>query len=314
MDFQAFLITFREALEALLIVGVIVAYLTRIGETRWNKWVWLGVFLALLSSYGVALAFQVVFTGFSHMANHIYLTIGILFASSALLTHMILFMAKQGRDVKGDVQVKVAAILTTGSVVNMIVHSYLITLREGVETVFFFAAISQGDIEKAITSWGALFGLIAAIVVAWSFFRGTRRVPLGTFFKITGVFLVLIAAGLFVQGVSMMQDVGKLGTLYRTEGGEIGELYNITWLMPEHPQDYDHYVRDTGVQPLVSGEVGVFMKAFLGYSQNPSVEEFLAYWGYYFVVMFLLAWQRKRAARQGQTRESTERTSGEEVA
>ncbi|WP_274363675.1 FTR1 family iron permease [Paenibacillus thermotolerans] len=306
MDFQAFLITFREALEALLIVGVIVTYLTRIGETRWNKWVWLGVVLALLSSYGVALAFQVVFTGFSQMANHIYLTIGILFISTVLLTHMIMFMSKQGRDMKGEVQGKVAAILTTGSVVNMIVHSYLITLREGVETVFFFAAISQGNIEKAITSWGALIGLLTAIVIAWSFFRGTRRVPLGTFFKITGIFLVIIAAGLFVQGVSMAQDVGILGSLYRTDGGEIGELYNITWFMPEHPQDYEHYVRDFGETPLISGQVGVFMKAFLGYTQNPSVEEFLAYWGYYFVVMFLLIWQRKKTERFVQTKTNAE--------
>ena len=294
MDFQAFLITFREALEALLIIGVIVTYLTRIGEAKWNKWVWLGVFLALLSSYGVALAFQVVLTGFAAMASHIYLKIGILLVSAALLTHMILFMAKQGRDMRGEVQSKVAAILTTGSVINMLVHAYLITLREGIETVFFFAAISGGDIEQAIRSWGALFGLIVAVVVAWTFFRGARKVPLGTFFKITGAFLVLIAAGLLVQGVGIMQDVGMLGTMYRTPGGQIGALYDLTWLMPEHPQDYEHYLRDFGAAPLISGQVGIFFKAFLGYTQDPSVEEFLAYWGYYFVVFALIVRQRKK--------------------
>ncbi len=294
MDLQAFLITFREALEALLIVGVIVTYLTRIGESRWNVWVWTGVALALVSSYGVALLFQVVLTGFSAMASHIYLKIGILLASSVLLTHMILFMAKQGRDIRGEVQSRVAAILTTGSVVNMLVHAYLITLREGVETVFFFAAISQGDIEQAIRSWGALLGLVAAIVVAWAFFRGTRRVPLGTFFKITGLFLIVIAAGLLVQGVGIMQDIGMLGTLYRTAGGEIGELYNLTWFMPEHPIDYEQYVRDTGETPLIGGQVGIFFKAFLGYTQNPSVEEFLAYWGYYLVLFALLVRQRNK--------------------
>ncbi|HZG77432.1 MAG TPA: FTR1 family protein [Paenibacillus sp.] len=294
MDFQAFLITFREALEALLIIGVIVTYLTRIGEAKWNKWVWLGVFLALLSSYGVALAFQVVLTGFAAMASHIYLKIGILLVSAALLTHMILFMAKQGRDMRGEVQSKVAAILTTGSVINMLVHAYLITLREGIETVFFFAAISGGDIEKAIRSWGALLGLLVAIAVAWTFFRGARKVALGTFFKITGAFLVLIAAGLLVQGVGIMQDVGMLGTMYRTPGGQIGALYDLTWLMPEHPQDYEHYVRDFGVAPLISGQVGIFFKAFLGYTQDPSVEEFLAYWGYYFVVFALIVRQRKK--------------------
>ena len=51
MELQAFLITFREALEAILIVGVILTYLTRIGQVRYHKWVWLGVFLAILASY-----------------------------------------------------------------------------------------------------------------------------------------------------------------------------------------------------------------------------------------------------------------------
>jgi high-affinity iron transporter len=305
VDFQAFLITFREALEALLIIGVIVTYLTRIGEARWNKWVWLGVTLALLSSYAVALAFQVVLTGFAAMASQIYLKIGILLVSTALLTHMILFMAKQGRDMKGEVQSKVAAILTAGSVVNMIVHAYLITLREGIETVFFFAAISGGNIEQAIRSWGALLGLIAAIFVAWSFFRGTRKVPLGTFFKITGAFLLMIAAGLLVQGVGIMQDVGILGTMYKTAGGQVGALYDLTWLMAEHPQDYDHYVRDFGVAPLINGQVGIFFKAFLGYTQDPSVEEFLAYWGYYFLVFALLIRQRGRASAAVETRDTT---------
>jgi high-affinity iron transporter len=305
MDFQAFLITFREALEALLIIGVIVTYLTRIGEPRWNKWVWVGVILALLSSYGVALAFQVVLTGFAAMASQIYLKIGILLVSTALLTHMILFMTKQGRDMKGEVQSKVAAILTTGSVVNMIVHAYLITLREGIETVFFFAAISGGDIEQAIRSWGALLGLIVAILVAWTFFRGTRRVPLGTFFQITGVFLLMIAAGLLVQGVGIMQDVGLLGTMYQTAGGQIGTLYDLTWLMAEHPQDYEHYVRDYGVAPLINGQVGIFFKAFLGYTQDPSVEEFLAYWGYYFLVFALLIRQKGRAHAAAEARDTT---------
>jgi high-affinity iron transporter len=305
LDLQAFLITFREALEALLIVGVIVTYLTRIGESRWNKWVWIGVVLALLSSYGVALAFQVVLTGFAAMASHIYLKIGILLVSTVLLTHMILFMAQQGRDMKGEVQSKVAMILTTGSVVNMLVHAYLITLREGIETVFFFAAISGGDIEQAIRSWGALLGLVAAIAVAWSFFRGTRRVPLGTFFKISGLFLLMISAGLFVQGIGIMQDVGLLGTLYKTAGGQIGAIYDLTWLMAEHPQDYAHYLRDFGTAPIINGQVGIFFKAFLGYTQDPSVEEFLAYWGYYFLFFALLVRQRNRQTAAMEAEEQT---------
>jgi high-affinity iron transporter len=294
MNVQAFLITFREALEAILIVGVIITYLNRIGQSRWNKWVWLGVILALAASYGSALLFQLVLTGYGTMASQIYLKFGIMFVSAGLLTHMILFMTKQSRDLQQEMQSKISHILTVGGVVNMVLHSFLVTLREGVETVFFFAAVSGGDISKAISSWGALIGLIAAFVVGILFFKGTKRIPLGTFFKATSIFLVMIAAGLLVQGVGILQDIGKMGTIYRTPGGEIGEVYNIIAFMPEHPTDETQYIRDSGDQPLINGQVGLFLRAFLGYTHNPSVEEFLIYWLYYFGVFVMVVRQRKK--------------------
>lgn len=296
MNLQAFLITFREAMEAILIVGVILTYLKRIGETRWSKWVWTGVVMALVASYGVALLFQVALTGYESMSNQNYLRIGIMLASAILLTHMILFMSKQGRAHQESVQTKVAAILTAGGAVNMIVHSFLITLREGVETVFFFAAIGGGDIQSAMQSWGALAGLIGAGVLGYLFFRGTKRISLKHYFKATSIFLMLIAGGLLVQAVGIMQDIGIIGSVYRTPGGQIAEVYNIEWLMPEHPNDEIHYIRDTGHHPLVNGQVGIFFKAFLGYTHNPSIEEFGIYWAYYLFVFLVLTRRKKPGA------------------
>ncbi|QGQ95591.1 iron permease [Paenibacillus psychroresistens] len=294
MDLQAFLITFREALEAILIVGVILTYLTRIEQASWHKWVWVGVVLALIASYGVALAFQVVFTGFGSMGNQNYLKIGIMIVSTGLLTHMILFMNKQSNDFQGKAQSKIAAILTVGGAINMVLHSFLVVVREGVETVFFFAAITGGNIQQALQSWGALLGLVLALIVGYIFFKGAKRIKLSSFFRATSVLLVLIAAGLLVQAVGIMQDIGVMGSLYKTPGGEIGEVYNITALMPEHPTDEIHYIRDTGHHPLINGQIGLFMKAFLGYTQNPSVEEFLLYWFYFLVVFILVGIQKKR--------------------
>ena len=305
MELQAFLITFREGLEAILIVGVILTYLNRIEQSHWNKWVWLGVFLALIASYLVALAFQVVFTGFGTMGSQNYLKIGIMLVSTGLLTHMILFMNRQSNDFQGKSQSKIANILTVGGIINMVLHSFLVVVREGVETVFFFAAITGGDIQKALQSWGALFGLILAFVVGFFFFKGTRKIKLATFFKATSLLLMLIAAGLLVQAVGIMQDLGIMGSVYRTAGGEIGEVYNITAIMPEHPIDEVQYFRDTGNQPLINGQIGIFLKAFLGYTQNPSVEEFLIYWAFYFVVFILIAIQNKRHLNK-----STESNSG----
>lgn len=294
MDLQAFLITFREALEAILIVGVILTYLTRIDQSKWNKWVWVGVLLALAASYGVALVFQILLTGFATMGSQNYLKIGIMLVSCGLLTHMVMFMTQQSRNLQGKVEHKIAAILTVGGAINMVTHSFLVVVREGVETVFFFAAITGGDIQKALESWGALTGLVLAVVIGYLFFKGTKKVKLRTFFRITSVFLMMISAGLFVQAIGIMQDIGIMGSIYRTAGGEIGEVYNITAFMPEHPQDEAHYIRDTGNEPLINGQVGIFLKAFLGYTQNPSVEEFIFYWGYYLMALILLALQKKR--------------------
>lgn len=298
MDLQAFLITFREALEAILIVGVILTYLTRIDAIKWHKWVWVGVFFAVIVSYGLALSFQVLLTGFASMGSQNYMKIGIMLISSGLLTHMIMFMGKQSSELQGKVQSKVAHILTIGGAINMVVHSFLVVVREGVETVFFFAAITGGNIQKALESWGALFGLVLAIVVGLLFFKGTKKIRLGTFFRITAVFLMMISAGLFVQAIGIMQDLGIMGSLYRTAGHQIGEIYNITAFMPEHPIDGVQYLRDYGKEPLLSGQVGIFFKAFLGYTQNPSLEEFALYWGYYFLVFILLGVQKKRHERE----------------
>jgi high-affinity iron transporter len=280
MEIQAFLITFREVLEALLIIGIITTYLKRTNNSNYTKYVWLGAGLAVLASFGAALLFQIVFTGFAAMGSEIYLKIGIMIISSILLTQMVFWMAEHSKDMKGSMEGKMNTFITTGNIVGMVIHSFLVVLREGIETVFFFAAITGGDIGKALEGWGAITGVIIAAAVSYFFFKGTMRIPLKTFFKVTGAFIVLIAAGLLVQGISVMQDIKLIGSL-------VPHLYDLTWFLPEHPIDHAHYLRDTGMAPLLSGDVGIFLKALFGYSSMPSIEEVIAYIGY-FVGIYLL--------------------------
>ncbi|MGX1899922.1 FTR1 family iron permease [Thermolongibacillus altinsuensis] len=284
MEVQALLITFREALEALLIVGIITSYLKRIDQARYTKYVWLGALLAVVASFGVALLFQVVFTGFAAMGSEMYLKISIIFISSILLTQMVFWMAEHSKDIKSNMEGKMSKYVSKGDVFGMVMHSFLVVLREGVETVFFFAAITGGNIGAAMQSWGAVTGLVLAAIVSYMFFKGTMRVPLKTFFKVTGAFIILIAAGLLVQGISMLQDLNIIGSV-------MPHVYDITWFLPEHPIDYEHYLRDHGVAPVLSGDIGIFLKALFGYSAMPSLEEVLAYIGY-FVVIYLLIQSR----------------------
>jgi high-affinity iron transporter len=289
-QFAAFLITFREGLEALLIVGIIMTYINRVGAKKWNKWVIVGVVLAMLTSLGVAFLFQVVLDGFGGLKSQNYLRFGVMFVSVILLTHMVLWMADQKKGMNKAMEAKLYIIITAGSAANMIVHSYLVVMREAVETVFFFLAISGGDITRAIMSWGALFGLVAAFIVAIVFFKGTRKIPLAAFFKITGIFIIMIAAGMLSNGIGMMQDMGYMKSVHMTKGGQIGELYNLTAILPEHPKDETDYMRDHGKETVISGQVGIFLAAMFGYSQNPSVEQFVGYWLYYLFALSLIAW------------------------
>ncbi|KON68062.1 iron permease [Peribacillus butanolivorans] len=280
MEIQALLITFREVLEALLIVGIITTYLKRMGQNHFTKYVWLGAGLAVLASVGVAMLFQIVLTGFASMGSEMYLKIGIMLVSAILLTQMVFWMSKHSRDMKGNMEGKMEHFITTGNVVGMVIHSFLVVLREGVETVFFFAAITGGNIGAAMKGWGAITGVIIAAIVSYVFFKGTMKVSLKTFFKVTGIFIILIAAGLLVQAISIMQDLNIIGSV-------IPHLYDLTWFLPEHPIDYDHYLRDHGTAPILSGDIGIFLKALFGYSSMPSLEEVIAYIGY-FVGIYLL--------------------------
>ncbi|PGS52580.1 FTR1 family protein [Bacillus sp. AFS041924] len=289
MEIQALLITFREVLEALLIVGIITTYLKRMDHSHYTKYVWFGAGLAVAASVGIAMLFQVVFTGFAAMGSEIYLKVGIMVVSTILLTQMVFWMAQHSKDIKGNMQGKMDKYITTGNVVGMVIHSFLVVLREGVETVFFFAAITGGDIGAAMKGWGAITGVIIAAIVAYLFFKGTMRVSLSTFFKATGVFIILIAAGLLVQAISILQDINVIGSV-------APHLYDLTWFLPEHPIDYDHYLRDTGVAPLLSGDIGIFLKALFGYSSMPSLEEVIAYIGY-FVAIYLLTSNRSHTVK-----------------
>ncbi|WP_367899727.1 FTR1 family iron permease [Bacillus pseudomycoides] len=291
MQLQAFLITFREVLEALLIVGIITTYLKRTDSKQFVKYVWLGAGLAVVASYIVALVFQVVFTGFAAMGSEMYLKISIIFVSAILLTQMVFWMAEHSKNMKANMENKMSQYITAGNIIGMVVHSFLVVLREGVETVFFFAAITGGNIGEAMKGWGAISGLLVAVVVSYLFFKGTMRISLKVFFKVTGAFIVLIAAGLLVQGISMLQDLKILGSV-------MPHVYDITWLLPEHPIDYAHYLRDHGTVPLLSGDIGIFLKAFLGYSSMPSLEEVLVYIGYFVVLYMLIIFKKPVKKKQ----------------
>jgi len=209
MAIETFLLTFREALEAALVVGIVLAYLEKRKATQYNRHVYLGVAAALVVSAFLALAFNTFFGGFEGDAEKIFEGITMLVAV-VLLTWMIFWMMNQ-RHVAHEIRQKVEHRVVQKDAVGLFLFSFIAVLREGVETVIFVSAaafVSQGD----VLLWSAV-GIAAAVIVGILVFETTIRLNVKTFFTVTSILLILFAAGLTAHALHEFQEVGFLPVL-----------------------------------------------------------------------------------------------------
>jgi len=266
----SFLITFREALEAALVVGIVLGYLARIGQTRHNRVVYAGVVGGIAASALGALLFATLAGGFEGRAEQLFEGITML-VGAALLTGMILWMMRQ-RHIAAELETKVAATLRGPSRAGLFALVFVAILREGIETVLFLGAARLASPENNLV--GALLGLAAAAVLGYALAAGSGKVSVRTFFAATNVLLILFAAGLVSMGVHELQEAGVLPAVV------------------EHVWDINPPAPDGGPYPYLhdKGAVGSIARGLFGYSGAPSLLEVIAY-GAYLVVVAVL-WRR----------------------
>ena len=204
-----FLIGLREGLEAALVVSILVAYLVRTGRRELLPALWLGVAAAV----GLSLGFGALLTfgpqGLSFEAQEaIGGTLSIV--AVGLITWMIFWMAKTARHLKADLQHKLDDAVSAGRRA-VVVMALLAVGREGLETaLFLWAGAKATSTGAAAPLVGAALGIAVAVVVAWLMYRGAVRLQLRVFFAWTGLFLVLVAAGVLAYGVHDLQEAGIL--------------------------------------------------------------------------------------------------------
>lgn len=256
------LITFREGLEAFLVVGIILAYLGRTNLKRYNKWIYLGVALGIVSAFGIGILFQLYYSGFESKMGELRLKIAIMGFAVVVLTYMVVWMSRNSRSIKGNVERVMDIAVSTGSVATLVFMAYLAILREGFETVLFLGAIF-GDNMQAPVFYGGAIGLVLSLVATIALFRGMRQIPIKMFFKVTGGLIVVIAAGLCVNVVGVMQDINMLPFVKAS-------LFDIGWIMND------------------SSSVGIFFKALFGYTHSPSLMQVTAYLSYLTLAIWLL--------------------------
>ncbi|NOY13734.1 MAG: hypothetical protein GXP51_08670, partial [Deltaproteobacteria bacterium] len=154
--FASFIVTFREALEAALVVGVIYAYLAKINKTYLSRYLFAGVAGGVIASFGLSFVLGMINREFKGTAEAVFEAFfGIV--AAAVLTYMVFWMAKNSRTIKGEIQEKIDLAISRKKMLGIMALSFAVVFREGVETVLFLgnlAAISPVD-----TLIGAAFGL-----------------------------------------------------------------------------------------------------------------------------------------------------------
>lgn len=198
---ESLIITMREGVEAALIVGIVLLYLRRTQRQHLDRLVYAALICAFLASIGAAVLFS--YSSFNPDALGGWLML----IAAALTIGMVWFMSRAARTLKGEIEEKIDSYAGAGSKLSLFLFVFLMVFREGAETVLVLAAVrlTTSDI---LSFLGTFFGIILSIVFGLVFVKGSIRVDLRKFFRITTVILIFVAAQLTISGFHELSEAG----------------------------------------------------------------------------------------------------------
>ncbi|MBI2464261.1 FTR1 family protein [Candidatus Peregrinibacteria bacterium] len=259
---ESFLVTFRESLEAALIVGIVLAFLRQNKKQNFYSVVLLSLAAATVTSLFFAYLFSLVEGGFSGRNEQIFEGVTMILAT-IFLSYMILWLYKE-KNIGSILRQKLQN--QRSNVYGLFFLVFFAVLREGVETVFFLNAVK---FNSGHVAFGAgFFGIFAALFLGYLFFIIEIKIPVKRFFQVSSFFLVLFAAGLFAHGIHELEEAGFLPIL-------VEHLYNINTVFDE------------------KSTLGTFAKGVFGYNGNPSLSEVIGY-AVYVISAFILFYRKPR--------------------
>jgi high-affinity iron transporter len=253
-----FLIMLREGIEAALIVGIVAGYLNQTGRGRWMPMVWIGILLAVALSLFVGAALQFISAEFPQKAQEFFeAVVGVI--AVCVLTSMVFWMRKVSRSIATELRASVDTALssTTRQGYALVGMIFFAVAREGLESVFFLLATFQQS-ESAAAPAGALLGLVCACVIGYGIYMGGVRLNLKRFFRWTGIFILVVAAGILAGSVRALHEAGVWNHLQ-------GVVFDASSTLP------------------ADSAIGTVFSGIFGYEDAPTQSEVLAY------VLFLAA-------------------------
>lgn len=256
----SFLITLREGLEVSLVLAILISYLVKTGRRSEAGAVWQGTGLAAFLCLVVGIAIHAAVGGLNGKVEQV-VEGSIATAAAVVLTWMIFWMRTNARTLGAELRGKVDAATT---VTALAIIAFVATVREGLETVLFLLSAETGSASGGDVVIGGLAGLAVSAILGYVIYKGGNRLNLKRFFQITGVLLILFAAGL----------VGKAFHEFREALGlESGVLIDPVWTI------------ESGL--WAEGTFYDFMKGFFGWHKETELVRLIAYFAYLVPVMFL---------------------------
>lgn len=272
-------IALREGVEASLIIGILAAFMVKEGRRDALRQMWVGVGVAVALCVGVAVALRLIGQDLPESGQATLETVVGLVAV-ATVSYMIVWMRRHSRGIKASLEGSAASALASGSASALVAMAFLAVLREGFETAAFMLAAFQDSTDKTAAGAGATLGLIAAIAIGIGLYRGGVRINLARFFRVTGLVLVFVAAGLLATSIHTAHEAGWFNGLQ-------GQALNLTWL----------------VRPgTVSGSL---LTGMLGLQPKPTVGEALVYALYAAPMALYVLWPDRLRLRRVPARPRT---------
>lgn len=259
--FASFLIMLREGLEAALVVGIIASYLHRTGRSAWLQTIWVGVLLAIALSLFAGAGLLLVSAEFPQKAQEAF-EAGVGLVAVGVLTWMVFWMRRAARSIKSGLQADIERAMAApkGATWALLGMAFFAVAREGLESVFFLLAIFQQSPGPA-TPLAALAGVAVAVVVGLLVYKGGVRIDLRHFFRWTGIFILLVAAGLLSGVLRNLHEAGVWNSLQTV-------VFDLSESLP------------------VSGLAGTVLSGLLGYDDTPTLGELIAWAAYLAVTLF----------------------------
>ena len=200
---QAFIITLREGVEAALIIGIVFAYLNKTGRNDLKRVVLAALGAACVCSLLVAVVLARISFN-EDMFEGIVMLVAAVFVVS-----MIWFMQRTAKTMKGHIEKKLGTLAGSGSSAGLFLFVFLMVFREGVETVLILGAVSLNSTEL-MSFFGTLLGVTCAVIFGVLFVKGSVRINLQRFFRVTSVILYFVAFQLIVSGLHELSEYGIL--------------------------------------------------------------------------------------------------------